>query len=340
MGYQAVKFSLPKSLLSRCRLSRCRLSPRPTPSAEPVVGSSDEPPVECVLGAVEPLDVRPAKKGPDQVWPHNHLLRPAFTLDFGNAADEKVVIRAATLRGANHMELQEARQDSYAVLVTDDMFHLAVADGVGSERYSDIGSHVAVSVAVESSRSGQTREQIGQEVADALRAKADQMQVPADELSTTLCWARIRIGNAGHPWSAEVAEWGDTEILVYDTRTLRDGHPNWKRLSKSEEGLANSVHPLPRHQAITASATDVKWEPGEVFGLFTDGVAGDIRHDTVLGHALASVWHTVPTPWEFAGHIAFRYGPANDDRTAVVLWRTDKSVLSKQSDPEDPLAVR
>ncbi len=301
----------------------------------PAASAPNEMESELTLGAVVPLDIRPAEQDPDQVWPRDQLQPPAFTLDFGDAADGRVSIRAATLRGNNHLHLQQPRQDAYAVLVTDDMIHLAVADGVGSEDHSDIGARVAVSEAVRASRSGMTSDQIGQTVANAIQAEADQMGIHSNALSTTLCWARISIGETGKPWDVEVTEWGDTETLVYDTHTLKAGHPRWLRLPKTER-LANSVFALPRHQVVTASTSHAQWGPGQVFGLFTDGVASDVRHDTVLGHALAKAWHSVPTPWEFAGHLAFRYRPANDDRTALVLWRTDHS---QQTAPAESTAI-
>lgn len=272
---------------------------------------------------VEPLDVRPAEQEPESPWPLGQLFPPCFTMDYGDAADGLVAIRAGSLRGNSHLALSQPRQDSYQVVVDESHIHIAVADGVGSQDRSELGSAIAARRAVQLSVTGARPAEIAGAVADSLLAEAASIGCDPVSLSTTLCWARIAIGQPSSPWDIEAAEWGDSELLVYDTRELRDGHPNWRRLQKRGHATANSVLALPMHQVIQAKTNSAKWHPGQVIGLYSDGIAADIRHDTVLGHALAKEWYRVPSPWEFMGQMAFRYRPANDDRTAVALWRRD-----------------
>jgi len=278
---------------------------------------------EFAFESVGPLDVRPAELEPDQPWPLGGTFPPALAMDYGDAVNGLVAIRAGSLRGNSHVALSRPRQDAYAVLVDNSFIHLAVADGVGSQDHSHIGSEVAAQTAVEVSRVATAPAEVADAVVQRLNAKAAALGFDPVRLSTTLCWARISIGSESMPWRVEVAEWGDSELLVYDTRKLRDGHPRWQRLPKHVGGPANSVLALPVHQVIQAQTTEALWNPGEVLGLYSDGVAADIRHDTVLGHALAKAWHAVPSPWEYVGQLAFRYRPANDDRAAITLWRRD-----------------
>ncbi|MCA9241483.1 MAG: protein phosphatase 2C domain-containing protein [Planctomycetales bacterium] len=219
--------------------------------------------------------------------------------------------------------MSQPRQDSYRVLVDRSFIHVAVADGVGSQDHSHIGADVAALAAVEASRLGNEASQVVEAATQRILATAASMGIEPVRLSTTLCWARIEVGEPHTAWAVEAAEWGDSEVLVYDTRKLRDGHPRWQRLRKQDDNPANLVRALPLHSEMQAYSNDVSWSAGEVFGLFSDGVASDVRYDTVLGHALAKEWNTVPSPWSFIGQLAFRYRPANDDRTAVVLWRRD-----------------
>lgn len=293
-------------------------------------GSEEQPSAtsthdEARFRTIEPLPVRPAGVEPEQPWPLGANFPPALAMDFGDAADGLVAIRAASLRGNSHLELSQPRQDSYAVLVDKGFMHLAVADGVGTQEHSHLGSEVAVRTALEASRLGAEPPQIADAVVRALQVHASSVGLDPVRLSTTLCWARVTLGAPSKPWRVEVAEWGDSELLVYDTRELRAGHPKWQRLRKSDNCTANSVLALPVHQVIQAQSSTSLWHPGEVLGLYSDGIASDIRHDTVLGHALAKAWHAVPSPWEYVGHLAFRYRPANDDRTAITLWRRDEA---------------
>lgn len=286
---------------------------------------------------VAPVDVRPAKVEPDQPWPLGVSFPPAMSLDYGDAAGGRVAIRAGSLRGNSHLELGQPRQDSYAVLVDESRIHIAVADGVGAQPHSHLGSQIAVSTAVKQSQRLAEPAEIATAVARALRNMAATSGLEPVQVSTTLCWARITIGAESAPWRVEAAEWGDSELLVYDPRVLRDGHPKWRRLKKTGGGIANAVLALPLHQVIQAQSDDSAWwHPSEVLGLYSDGISGDIRHDTVLGHALAEEWHAIPTPWEYVGQLAFRYAPANDDRTAITLWRRDGHKDAMSSATESP----
>jgi hypothetical protein len=297
------------------------------PTAVPPAADSPPTPVETpdettdlLPQTVQPLDVQPPEVEPDVPWPGSPGLPAALAVDFHDGADG-IVLRAGSLRGRTHVMLAEPRQDAYAYLLADGVLHIAVADGVGSQTLSHLGAALAARLVVELSQQWADAGSIGPAVAQALTTEAATHGHDPLLYSTTLCWMRIRIGTAAENWLFDAAEWGDSELLAYDTRALQNGHPDWRRLPKPNEATLNSAAALPVHTRPTVAHSDLVWQPGQVLGLFSDGIAADIRHDTVLGHALARAWHTPPSPWEFIGQIAFRYRPANDDRTAVVLWR-------------------
>lgn len=286
---------------------------------------------ELQLESVAPLNVRPARLEQDAIWTEGAIQHPAaFVMDFGQAFNSEVIIRAASLKGTGHFELGQPRQDAYCVVVQPGFIHVAVADGVGSEDLSHVGATTAARVAVEASKNGYGADKIVDSVIRALASEASELEIDPQRLSTTLCWARIQVGRREEPWSVEAAEWGDTEVLVYDSREVKNGHPSWLRLPKQKhsDAFANSVRALPSHRHLVASVSDAQWYEGQVLCFLSDGIASDVRSDTLLGHKLAKAWHSVPSPWEFAGHVAFRYASANDDRTAVVLWRTPHGVPS------------
>lgn len=274
---------------------------------------------------VEPLAVRPPLISDVPVWPTGEPGPPSFVLDYGETHEHLVVIRAAALRGEIHESTGEARQDAYAIGLAGGQVHIAVCDGVGTAALSDVGAAIATRVAIEQSTNGASMSAIGTSVTAALRAAAAERHVDPDLLSTTLCWMRVTLGGAGEGWPVEVAEWGDSEALRYDTRAQIDGHPDWNRLA-SERAVAatvNEPNSLPVTPDPDAWTLSWLWEPGQVLGAFSDGIAGSLDAGTTLGHALAKAWHTPPTPWEFAGQVAFRSAGAFDDRTAVVLWRRE-----------------
>lgn len=256
---------------------------------------------------------------------------PALALDWGRTEDGLVEIRAASLRGANHGRDGGPRQDAYALAASQGSIHVAVADGVGTARRSEVGSDIAARTAVRASLNGADVRDIGPTVAAALGDEATRRDLDSTDLLTTLCWLRCEVGAPQAVWQVEAASWGDTEVLVYDTRQLLDdSHPHWTRpmmTSALQDGPPNEVAPLPTVM-VPVQARHWDWEPGQVICVLSDGIALDVQHNSKVGHALAEVWYHPPDPLTFASQMHYQYLGATDDRTGVVLWRNDTSQQS------------
>jgi hypothetical protein len=334
-----------KRLARECRKALRLLLPNPlkrTPLAADLdlAESQIEPLTAVEFESIRPLAVRPPEREPGQPWPMTPNLPSALSIDFGDVAEGLVAIRAGSLRGATHTELSQPRQDAYQVRVDHEFIHLAVADGVGDATLSHthIGAEVAVQTAVEFSQAHARHSQIGDAVAAALSAKAEELGIDALNLSTTLCWARVTIGDVGSPWHVETSQWGDSCVLVYDTRKKRGESQSWRRLVvDTNAGPLNVSQALPIHTQPRVDSAQELWFPGEVFGLYSDGITLDLRYNSPLGVKLAEAWTSIPTPWDFLGHLAFRLSGALDDRTAIVLWRRDEGgPTTLQADAEVP----
>lgn len=299
---------------------------------EESVSEGDSEPLTAEVSSelISPISVNPPDRERTPAWAPFSDAPSAFVLDYVEAFDGQLVIRAASLRGGIHEETAEPRQDAYQLAVDNNSIHIAVCDGVGSQPRSHMGAAVAAAACVASSRRGASRDDIVRDVCSALIEQANLLNVTPVEVSTTLCWARITVGESGGLWNVEIAEWGDSEALLYERSVpTTDGHPDWRRLPKARsDGLVNDVRALPEAVDLCASLTG-PWEPSQVLALCTDGIASDVAPNTTVGHALAQAWHQPPSRWEFASQIAYRNRGSNDDRTAVVLWRLDGSTVSE-----------
>lgn len=175
---------------------------------------------------------------------------------------------AVGLPGPTHIDRGICCQDAHAcAMVNDELVVAAVADGLGSESHSEIGSSVAAVTAVELCRERLTdvsdvegclatmREAFAA-ANDAVAQAANDMGEPLDQFDTTLCLAifdgdRLLWGNAGDSGMVAALRTGEYEAI---TRQQRD-----------DEGR---VYPL---------CFDARWEFGARDGvaslaLCTDGV--------------------------------------------------------------------
>lgn len=263
---------------------------------------------------------------PDAQWTKRLETTPAIVLDHAEIAGVGAVVRAASMRGGAHDMMAEPRQDAYSIRISDTAVHIAVCDGVGSCELSHEGARVAAEAATHASATGGYGPDVVTAAVEAILRRAEQLSVNPEALSTTLCWVRVSVGDPEASWPVEIAQWGDSEAMVYDTRGLRDGHPNWIRFATDEDPsqLSNVVRPLPTYvePEFFTRGDEVRWDRGQVLCVFTDGIASDLDYNTDLGHALATCWYLTPTPVEFISQVAFERAGSGDDRTAVVMWRT------------------
>lgn len=60
----------------------------------------------------------------------------------------------------------------------------------------------------------------------------------------------------------------------------------------------------------------------------TDGLTHHLDSRTKVGYYLANSWDKIIDRWEFLNTMTFRTRGAGDDRTAIILWRTDNEANS------------
>jgi len=256
--------------------------------------------------------------------------RPAQS---GIAADSACIgdldVRAASVVGPGHRCEEPAveRQDAYGIARTHSGSHLvvAVADGLSSSPFSELGARVAVSTATRT-------------LCQHLDGGADPETVVAETLFVDVSGAMIGTGEARgidrgalgsllvvavvptaplhdgsrRVWTAQV---GDVSLWIH-------GPLGWDRhtgVTKSgmDRNAVDAALPFDAKKAVT---TVVTVPPGAGIAVMTDGL-GDVLGD-VSGAVdyFARRWATPPHPAAFVADLCVDARGQTDDRTAVVVW--------------------
>ncbi|MDQ0633699.1 serine/threonine protein phosphatase PrpC [Arthrobacter pascens] len=246
----------------------------------------------------------------------------AIVADTGTLAGGQVAMCAASIQGLSHQSGAATRQDSYAFSTEPGRIAVAVADGLGSAPLSHVGSETAARTAVTVAAAGGNASEVAAAVSAALQLAADRQAQPVELFATTLGVLLIDIGEDDGPWQVQLAEWGDTRASVYRPGRVKDGHPDWERLTSEDvnELYANSVRPLPQYRKPRAGGSYL-WMPGEMLMLATDGIDSHLVSTNPVGHGLATAWESMPTIWQFIADVGFDRAGARDDRTAFCLFR-------------------
>ncbi|MFF7853201.1 protein phosphatase 2C domain-containing protein [Streptomyces sp. NPDC007904] len=251
---------------------------------------------------------------------------PAVLLDGAQAG--RLTVRAASLRGDSHNWEGSCRQDAMTVTRVGppeaEFLLLAVADGVGSAKYSHIGSYRVtrqaalhldreaenIHAALAARDGGELRAiankaiagavgelRIGQEHATTLHV----LLVPTD--------ARVR--------GRVVFSVGDGGLFV-----LREGR--WEQGNPVDDGslLDTRTEALP-HAYRSVKAKLLRTEPGEVLLLGTDGITNPLtQKDPEFAQHLANAWGgpEVPSLSDFLWQAQTRAKSYDDDRTVICVW--------------------
>lgn len=298
------------------------LDSTPDGTQKPPNHPTDDTRQDFTLEVSQPLAVRPAQREATALLfdVESGVEHPALACDFGVACSEAVMVLAGTRRGISHARLGEPRQDAYAIKADGTWIHVAVADGAGSKDRSGLGAGLACRTAVEMSSAGATVAEIAAGVSGAIRACAEAAGADPLRYSTTLCWVRIQTGAPGSDWELELAEWGNSELVLFTP----DGK-KWHRIRKQFAAPTGDTPTLPSdvQPTLHSGPPRARWKPGKVLCIVSDGIGDYLEEGSILAGALAAVWSKPPSEAAFLGHLSFRLAPAHDDRTAVVLWRTD-----------------
>lgn len=249
--------------------------------------------------------------------------------------------------GPYHIEKGIVCQDSHCVKYKEDVIVAAVADGLGSEMFSNIGSQIVSEIAVDFCLENFDKEMIFDEVKkimnnsfvhawQAVANKAHEDKNSIDEYDTTLCLAiftesKIYFGQSG-----------DSGLIVM----FKDG--SYKAITRQQRDESGCVFPL--------CFGPTYWQFGEVdnvysFMLATDGVYEEMVPPILnRGNSDEDQLLNIPNVMKFLNRnetsnedvkkcydTLYQYielypeYALNDDKTVIVVW-DEKSSYEKQSD--------
>jgi len=260
-------------------------------------------------------------------------LLPSRLAQSGIAADSARIgdldVRAASVIGPGHRCEEPAveRQDAYAIARTrsGDQLVVAVADGLSSSPFSELGARVAVSTAIralcqqlDEGADPETvvAERLFNDVAGTMIGTGEARGIEPCALRSLLVVAVVPTAalpdGSRRVWTAQV---GDVSLWLH-------GLPGWERstgVAKSgmDRNVVEAALPFNAKEVITAVVTI---PPGAGIAVMTDGL-GDVLGD-VSGAVdyFAQRWATPPHPAVFVADMCFDARGQTDDRTAVVVW--------------------
>ena len=283
--------------------------------------------------------------------------RPDTAIDFATLGD--FVIRAASVRGRYKRSMSRPREDDFAIRSahhrTGELSYLivAVCDGVGGANRGDIGATIASAAICDElywrlTQEGKAPGEIPwsnvfdavsrQLVGAASRSLAGGAGVSVvqarKEIATTAIAAVLMTegDDAGRYWGARIGD-ANAFRIVPDTGITVIFPP----IEVEDDQLKSS-----KTKALPIAQAESRFQPfggrvpvGGALGLVTDGVADPLDDgQTLLGDALCLQWQSPPSPYSFATTVDFASRGYDDDRTAVVIWRSRKDRFAETSDSE------
>lgn len=258
---------------------------------------------------------------------------PGGSVSGGLSADAATLgdlqVRAASVVGPGHRCEEPAgpRQDAYSLRRTPDgeFLIVAVADGVGSSRHSDLGARVAVTTA--------TRELEG------MLQSAGFSGIDVAPLYKSIAGEMIGTGRSrGFP-DKDICSILITAVIP--ARPETDGYRSvwvaWIGDVSMWLAQGGALHQLTGHQKAgldrNALQAVLPFEPGEVqydtfsfalgdrIALMTDGVSDSLTTIPEAVGYLAAQWSGPPPhPAAFLHSLCYDSPGQADDRTAVVVW--------------------
>jgi len=252
------------------------------------------------------------------------------------------VVVGASARGQIHEHRGLDRDDAFAVRGSDCWLAIAVADGVGSKKWSRFGASLAVEAVsgflAGSPTRGDRAALMREAFADAhqrLLALADKWAIPPDELSCTALALLLDLTSG----AAIAAQVGDGAILGWkasgETREL---------LNAPDTGDVQATYTINGHRYLDHLVVE-ELPPGEspdAYFLMTDGVSGDVLFSDkpgALDKWAADMHRNVvqsPGPGIAADGLlqwlaGYKVRGSWDDRTLVIVTRAVEEI---HNDPE------
>ncbi|MCU7824262.1 PP2C family serine/threonine-protein phosphatase [Kitasatospora sp. DSM 101779] len=242
-------------------------------------------------------------------------------------------VRAVSVRGDSHRYAKECRQDSVLLVRVGGLAVLAVADGVGSARYSHRGSAGACRLLVSCLISQADRLTaallagdrnafascagvVMGRVAARLQEEADKQDHAPADYATTLR-ALLVPTDPQHPVRGFLAV-GDGGLF-----RLRAGH--WTSLERSaDEGAVfdTGTDALPVNFGAPVAELITDGLPGDLLVMCTDGLSNPLVKEPDVAEFLARQWGAgqVPGLTDFLWQTQIRARSYDDDRSVVCLW--------------------
>ncbi|GAA3636650.1 protein phosphatase 2C domain-containing protein [Streptomyces chitinivorans] len=319
--------------------------PRPEEHAEPSADAAGEPAGEVLRGVPEHTGKRPPTYPPHPLRPPSirggddfAAFSPSVLLD--GATVERLTVRAASVRGDSHNWEGTCRQDAMTVTRIGppeaEMLLLAVADGVGSAKYSHIGSYRATrQAAVHLDREAEgihaalcARDAVklsalaNKAIAGAVAELRDGWERTAryenrpyadGDYATTL--HVLLVPTDPRVRDRVVFGVGDGGLFV-----LRDTY--WHHGTPAGEGVIDTRTEALPHAYSTVESTLLRTVPGEVLLLGTDGITNPLtQKDPEFAQRLAHAWGgAAPSLSDFLWQAQTRAKSYDDDRTVVCVW--------------------
>ncbi|MET8031064.1 protein phosphatase 2C domain-containing protein [Streptomyces avermitilis] len=322
----------------------------PAPQSTEGVVPSCEPTIELQRGVPAHVGTRPP------TYPSHPLRRPSLRDDdkfaalspvvlLDGAQIERLTVRAASVRGDSHSWEGSCRQDAMVVTRIGppeaEMLLLAVADGVGSARYSHIGSdRISQVAAMHLDREAETIHAAlwGRDASELRALGRTAVAFAAAELRNQ--WAASS-RHRSRPYAD--ADYATTlHVLLIPTDpgirdrvlfsvgdgglfVLRDGHWENGDTDDGEDLLDTRTEALP-HAYRSVKATLLRTVPGEVILLGTDGITNPLtQKDPKFARHLADAWGgpEVPSLSDFLWQAQTRAKSYDDDRTVICVWEEE-----------------
>ena len=247
----------------------------------------------------------------DQVLIHGPWFSAVCHGYYGPPDGDRLVVRAASLRGLRHRHDGTPCQDALGVVWNErrKALYAVVADGLGSLAGSGDAARQAVEAALSCGRAlGK-----GDDAAEMLTRAGDSVQDfngRAPEKGTaTMVVAEIRRGRSGFV----LTTWGVGDSEAWLLNGGRWSVMHHERRTRSD----NVTRHLPDVEARRAQRT---LAGGSVVLLASDGFAGALDPGSPLGRELAGRWQKPPTPLDFLAQVDFEDDLFTDDRAAVAVW--------------------
>ncbi|MFD4207147.1 protein phosphatase 2C domain-containing protein [Micromonospora tulbaghiae] len=293
------------------------VQPAPLPEEEP--RPADLPSAAPVIGRVAGVQHGQLKAG--------LILRPpAIALDGIVAGDYQVA--GASMIGVGHLQSGQPRQDAYNFMLGESgRLYVAVADGLGSKPYSQLGAHLFVESVLIAAAGAEADEPTEADATRLLVRASERMEQKVREAygidpRTAGCVGAVAVFSER---GCVVARIGDVSAFTLRAGVFTEAFP-------AETGPLNLVTASMPYQA-EEDIEVAELLPAAVVVLGTDGLANDLRHSGTLREWLGGQWQVPHLPFGVGETLRYRRQGSHDDRTAVLVWRDDVPADPAGNDP-------